>query len=96
MVAEKEVDIESGDEKFFAIFFSGAHGGGRWKKGAKTEVSANVTEYGKTTKVRVNFIVKTYDNRGDPLEIKKIEDQKFYQEFFTKVDKGIFIQKEKL
>jgi len=94
LVAERDVDIESGGEKFFAIFFAGAQG--RWKKGAKTEVSANVSEYGKTTKVRVNFLVKTYDNRGAPLEIKKIEDAKFYQEFFTKVDKGIFIQKENL
>jgi len=29
-------------------------------------------------------------------ELKQIDDAKFYQDFFAKVDKGIFIQNEKL
>jgi hypothetical protein len=31
-----------------------------------------------------------------PVEVKTIEDPIFYQEFFAKVDKGIFIRKQKL
>jgi hypothetical protein len=28
--------------------------------------------------------------------VRQIEDAKFYQDFFAKIDKGIFIQKENL
>jgi len=30
------------------------------------------------------------------MDVRQIDDAKYYQEFFGKVDKGIFIQKEKL
>jgi len=36
------------------------------------------------------------DNKGGIREVKQIEEEKYYQDFFSKVDKGIFIQKEKL
>ena len=51
---------------------------------------------GKICKVRVNFQIKTMDNKGGVVEVKTIEDPIFYQEFFAKVDKGIFIGKQKL
>ena len=65
-------------------------------KHAIIEASANVSEFGKVTRVRVNFARKTVDNLGGTLEVVQIEDPKFYQEFFSKVDKGVFIQREKL
>lgn len=60
------------------------------------EATANITLKGKETTVRVNFVeMFLYDNgsvqRGD-----QIDDAKFYQEFFAKVDKGVFVQKEGL
>ena len=30
------------------------------------------------------------------MEVVQVQDQKFYQEFFAKVDKGVFLAKEKL
>jgi len=42
----------------------------------------------------VNFQAKTLDNNGQPLEVETIADPSFYQQFFAKVDKGIFIQKQ--
>jgi ribosomal protein S8 len=92
--AEKQVDVESKSEAFWAAFFLGAQA--TWKKAYIIECSANVSEFGTQTRVRVNFQSKILDNKGGIREIKQIEDEKYYQEFFSKVDKGIFIQKEKL
>lgn len=94
LTATKEVDVESKGEAFVAALFLGAQA--RWKKNSIIESTANVSEYGKQCRVRVNFQVKVMDNKGGVLEVKQIEDERYYQEFFSKVDKGIFIQKEKL
>jgi hypothetical protein len=92
--AEKTVDIENGGEAFLAFFFAGANA--RWKKASIIECTANVTEFGAIVKVRVNFQLKMLDNRGGFLKIEQIDDEKYYQDFFAKVDKGIFLQKEKV
>jgi len=92
--AEKTVDIENKGEAFLAAFFAGAQA--RWKKASVIECTANVSEYGNQSRVRVNFQLKNLDNKGGIVEVKQILDEKYYQDFFSKVDKGIFIQKEKL
>ena len=81
---------------------SGAHGGFGDERREPTsqhgiiEASANVSEFGNVTRVRVNFERKVMDNLGGTLEVQQMLEGKYYQEFFAKVDKGIFIQKEKL
>jgi len=92
--AEKTLDIENKGEAFLAAFFAGAQA--RWKKASVIECTANVSEYGNQSRVRVNFQLKILDNKGGIVEVKQILDEKYYQDFFSKVDKGIFIQKEKL
>jgi len=92
--AEKTVDVQNLGEAVAMAFFAGVHA--RWKKASVVECTANVSDYGKQTRVRVNFQVKVFDNKGGILEVKQIEDQKFYQDFFTKVDKAVYIQKEKI
>jgi hypothetical protein len=65
----------------------------------KTEVrdfTGNVSEFGKQTKVRVSFQRKILDNRGDVVEVEPIEDPVFYQDFFSRMDKSLFLQKQKL
>lgn len=66
----------------------------RYAKFRKIEVSLNVSELGRRSKVRANFQAKTLDNNGQPLDVEGISDALFYQTFFAKVDKGIFIQKQ--
>ena len=66
----------------------------RFAKFRKIEVSLNVSELGRRSKVRANFQAKTSDNNGQPLDVEAIADPVFYQTFFSKVDKGIFIQKQ--
>ena len=92
--AEKSVDIENKGEAFLAAFFLGVNA--EWKKASIIECTANVSEYGKQTRVRVNFQVKVLNNKGGIIKIEQIDDEKYYQDFFSKVDKGVFIQKEKI
>ena len=66
----------------------------RYNKFKQIEVSINVTEQGRRSRVRANFQAKTLDNTGNPVEVYVIKDPKFYQDFFVKVDKGIFLQKQ--
>lgn len=66
----------------------------RYNKFKQIEVSINVTEQGRRSRVRANFQAKTLDNTGNPVEVYVIKDPKFYQDFFAKVDKGIFLQKQ--
>ncbi len=66
----------------------------RYNKFKVVEVSVNISELGRRSKVRANFQAKILDNTGQPVEVSVIEDPKFYQDFFVKVDKGIFIQKQ--
>ncbi len=68
----------------------------RWAKYRTIDCSANISEYGAETRVRVNFQVKVVDNRGAVMSVAQLDDPYFYQDFFAKVDKGIFIAKEKL
>lgn len=66
----------------------------RYNKFKQIEVSINVSELGRRCKVRANFQAKILDNTGSPVEVSPITDQKFYQDFFVKVDKGIFLQRQ--
>lgn len=63
---------------------------------AVIEATANVTEYGKQIRVRINFKRKLLNVYGNAQSIDEIEDEKYYQEFFAEVDKAIFLQKQKI
>jgi hypothetical protein len=89
--ATKEIDIERMSESMPAYFFGGANA--RWKKNSIIEVTCNVSYFSDKCKIRVNFTQKILDNLGGIIKIRQIYDQKFYQTFFTKVDKSIYIQK---
>lgn len=92
--AMKELDVENKGEAFMAAFFAGQQA--RWKKNQIIEATANVSEFGNQTKVRVTFQTKILDNKGDVIKVEQIENLEYYQNFYSKVDKGIFIQKEKI
>lgn len=92
--AEKTLDIENKLTSFMVALIVGPEA--TWGKASIIECTANISEYGDKTKVRVNFQVKILNNKGGIKEIKHITDEKYYQEFFSKVDKSVFIQKEKL
>ncbi len=65
----------------------------------KTEVrdfTGNVSAFGQQTKVRVSFQRKVLDSRGQVVEVEPVSDLKIYQEFFSRMDKSLFLQKENL
>lgn len=94
LTATKEIDVE--DKATAVLLAVLSKGKATWPKNSIIEATANVSEFGTQTRVRLNFQVKTYDNKGAVREVKQVEDGKFYQDFFSKIDKGIFIQKENL
>ena len=91
LTATKEIDIEKMSESMPAFFFGGANA--RWKKNSIIEATCNISYFKEKCKIRVNFTQKILDNLGGIVKIRQIYDQKFYQAFFFKVDKSIYIQK---
>jgi PBP1b-binding outer membrane lipoprotein LpoB len=94
LTATKEVDVENKTTAIVSSLFGGYNA--RWNKNSIIECSANISEFGNETRVRVNFLTKMMNNKGEVVQVKQIEDQTFYEQFFSKVSKGVFLQKEKL
>ena len=90
--ASKEVDVSSGGDIFVAALFGGANA--RWAKNSLYDVTANVSEYGETCRVRVTFQVKKMNNKGEVMDVKQIDEESHYVDFFAKVHKGIFLDVE--
>lgn len=94
VTATREMDVE--DRRAATVFARKFFGNGRWDKNATLEATANVTLHVDKTRVRVNFQLKTMDNKGFVSTIRTMGEEDYYREFFAKVDKGVFIEKEKL
>ena len=62
---------------------------------ATVDATANVTEFGDRVRVRVNFQRRLVDRWGAVI-VRPVTDAKSYQEFFAKLDKGLFLQGEGL
>lgn len=59
------------------------------------DCTANISEFGKKqSRVRVNFQQRVLDTNGATMQASPITEAKFYQTFFSQVDKGIFLQQE--
>jgi hypothetical protein len=60
------------------------------------EATANVSEFGAQTKVRVNFQRKVTNLDGVLIFAAPVVDAKVYQEFFAKLERGLFIENQGL
>lgn len=92
--AIKEIDVENTGEAFLSTLLVGANA--TWKKNSIYDATANVSEYGDQCRVRMTFQIKMMNNKGSVMKVEQVNSEKFYQDFFAKVDKGVFLQKEKL
>ncbi len=90
--AEKQYDVE--DKKTALVLYALEGSNARWAKQEILEASANISEFGTKTRVRVNFQTKTSDNYGCPKDIKTLKDPQYYQNFFNKVNKSLFLQQQ--
>jgi len=94
LTATKEEDVEDSSEKFWSQFTRANEA--RWPKHRIIEATVNVSDFGKQVRIRVNFQAKILDNRGSVVTVNQITDEKFYQDIFAKVDKGIFLQNQNI
>lgn len=93
--AAKEVDVENSGEKFWQTFWWGK-AYATYNKNQIVDATANISEFGDKMRVRVNFRVKVMNNKGGVEIVKQIDDPEYYQNLFVKIDKAIFIEKEKI
>lgn len=93
LTAVKEIDVE---DAWVSLLLSLSSSNARWEKVKSLECSINVSEFGEATKVRANFHVKLVDNHGHLITAGAVQDPRFYQDFFSKVDKGVFLEREGL
>ncbi len=61
---------------------------------ATLEVSANITDYGKQLRARINFKRKLLNEYGNAQFIDDVNDGEFYEEFFSKLEREIQLQKQ--
>jgi hypothetical protein len=90
--AAKEVELEDAGEKFWAEFWHGKDA--TWQKNSIVECAANVSPRHQGVRVRLSFQVKVFDNNGRVLRVETIDHPLFYQAIFSRIDKGIFIEKQ--
>jgi hypothetical protein len=99
LVASKEIDImKTGEVAVMMLFALGGSRDSRlsYPKTACYECTVNVSEFGERTRIRANFRKKSFDNHREILVTKEVDDPIFYQEFFSKMDKSLFIGKQKI
>ncbi|MEO0224083.1 MAG: hypothetical protein ABIL76_03190 [candidate division WOR-3 bacterium] len=65
-----------------------------YEKNKIIQATISISEFSNGFKVRAVFQSKTLNNKGEIVKIEQIEDINFYQKFFEKLDKSIFLQKE--
>ena len=92
--ATKTMDTEDKSGKFWGTFWSGSDA--KWVKNSVIDCTANVTTFGKKMRVRVNFQLKELNNQGAIENVRVVDNPEFYQTFFSKVSKGMFLEKEKV
>jgi hypothetical protein len=91
--AVREADIEDAGERFWAKFWHGRRDA-EWRKNSIVECASNISERRNGIRVRLSFQVKIMNNKGQVVSVEAISDPHFYQEFFSKVSKSVFIEKE--
>jgi uncharacterized protein YpmS len=92
LTAQKEIDLNNG----FTHFLGSGSSDMRYRNNAITEASANISDFGEQTRVRINFQHKVLDNKGVSMSVKQIQDASFYQNFFSQVGKSVYLGKENL
>ena len=65
-------------------------------KVATLDVNANVVEFEKVLRVRINFKRKLLNIYGNAQFIEDVEDEEFYKDFYNKLDKVIYLLKQGL
>ena len=92
LTAAKDSDIENHNNRVMLQMMMGNDA--RWDKRETVEASANVSSFGKQTRVRVSFQRRVFDNIGNVSRVEQVLEAARYQSFFSKLSKSLFIEKE--
>jgi hypothetical protein len=92
ITATREIDARNSFTMAFGTLMMGEDAS--WHSSDIIEATANVSEIGGRVRVRVSFQEKSIDNHGTLLGINTIEDPIYYQSFFAKVDRGLFVERQ--
>jgi hypothetical protein len=60
------------------------------------DVTANVSEYGSGARLRLGVEMRALDRQGSPTKARALEEPTFYQDFFAKIDKSLFLIRQKM
>lgn len=94
VVAFKEAEVKHIIDGILSTLGGLAGSQETWDKKSDVECSANVRQFGNEVRVRVNFKLKLKNIVGGAVKVREVHDPEYYQAFFSKIDKGIFIEKE--
>ncbi len=92
--ASRELDVMDPNSALWAQIFEGQNA--RFQKTSIMEASANISDFGKDVRVRIVFQAKIIDNFGMPIDSKTVDDPMVYRDFFSKVDKSVFFERQRL
>ncbi len=87
ITAERDSNIEKFASKFWAYVFSGKQA--TWKKHSLVEITSNITEEKGNTKVRINLLLRVFDNFGRIVDVEQVLEEEAYVDFFNKVQRGL-------
>lgn len=60
------------------------------------DANANVTDFGGSVRVRMTFKMKLLNAYASVSKVNDVESPEYYKNFFAKVDKAIYLQKQKI
>jgi hypothetical protein len=94
LAATKQIRVES--EQDFGTVLPQLSPNVKRRKNSVLDANVVVSEYGTGCRVRVSFQIKMLSKSGKVRDAVAVDDAAYYQRFFSKVDKGLFLQAEKL
>lgn len=87
ITAERDTNIEKLSSKFWAYVFSGKQAS--WKKHSLIEITSNITEEKGKTKIRINLLLREFDNFGRIIDVHQVLEEEAYEGFFNKMQRGL-------
>ncbi|MGD8561070.1 MAG: hypothetical protein PVG03_00975 [Desulfarculaceae bacterium] len=81
--------------KNYVEFWWGS-GVGTYQTTKRLEASVTVREHGKKIRVRLNVVAKALSNAGGIIWSQPVYNPEAYQKVFAKIDKALYLEKEKI
>lgn len=95
ITAEKQISDEDTATKNSQLFWYGSPGL-EYRAVREWDATVSVQEIDEKIVIRASFIEKGINNKGGVIYSEPVTNAQFYQDFFAKIDKSVFLQKNKL